>query len=110
MPEVLIPLPVILGQRTDAFTGETKEVRVSYKLVKRDGHVAGWWMDLENGPTGYESARVENLRKMAEDGRDWYACAGTAQRWDKLVITSRSLGIVVGRFDELVETAERANA
>lgn len=56
--------------------------------VDEEGYLDGLVLAIEEGgPTGYESFNIDeyaNWPRMIRHG--WTACAGTAGRWDRLVI------------------------
>lgn len=81
------------GRRWDCYTDEVRDVELQYEI--RTGHDGAQWLHLLNGPTGYESAPLEDLIAKAKDHSEewegWNACAGTPRKWDRLVVTRESI-------------------
>jgi hypothetical protein len=82
----------LTGVRTDAWTGEERQVEVEYEIVSHDSKYAKpgelAFQVTKGGVTGFESFLfVPNdgtLEEMSKTG--WCACAGTPKSWDKLFI------------------------
>lgn len=78
------------GIRTSCMTGAETPVSLSYYL--KTGHDGSLWVYLRGGPTGHESAQLDQLtRYHISVGRGWAACAGSPRCWDELYITAASL-------------------
>lgn len=74
--------------RKNCSTGiETTEVHVA--TVKRAKFDNQLWLYLSPGVTGYESAPVEGL--LEDRYKQWYACAGTPNRYDELLVPEAEL-------------------
>lgn len=54
------------------------------------GYLNSWWIKLEPGVTGYESASVASILSDILPG-SWCACAGTEGSWDKLVVPASEM-------------------
>ncbi len=86
----------IKGTRTNAWTGEKREVELSYYV--KLGYNYHLWFYIEPGVTGYESFEfdTDNLERTNRDGKTikdigWSACAGTKDRWDSLFISAEEI-------------------
>lgn len=88
------PEPVLLqipARRTDCHTGESRIVQVGVEVKYHDS-LAGWWVHIHGGPTGYESAEAKRI--LASDRKSWSACAGTRGRWDSLLLEQDGLAML----------------
>lgn len=78
------------GIRTNCITHLAQRVELEYFI--KTGYDGADWVYLRGGPTGSESARLDQLTTHhIPVGRGWAACAGTPDRWDELYITAESL-------------------
>lgn len=66
--------------RTNLATNGQRLTEVHHATLCKNS--IGWWVKLDPGVTGYESAQVDNVLKTP--GKGWSACAGTPDRWDSL--------------------------
>ena len=69
---------------TNCVSGEVSEVEVSYEITYNDDNLPAF--KLRDGPTGYESFRMDekSISQILENG--WTACMGTNNVWDKIFI------------------------
>lgn len=72
--------------QTDCCSGVEKNSVQTARL--KYGPCNEWWVHIEPGVTGYESASVNDL--LSYDRRcilaGWYCCAGTKGSWDSLLV------------------------
>lgn len=71
-------------KRTNCSTGLVTDEVHTATLVYHEGVLKSWWIKLEPGVTGYESASVEDLLRPCQRADGWSACAGTPGAWDSL--------------------------
>ena len=48
-----------------------------------------WWKIIEGCVTGYESVSCDWIKRYG--AREWHACAGTKDKWDKLIIPKEEM-------------------
>jgi hypothetical protein len=86
------------GVVTDCITGKHKGIDCPWFIEEeKDGKKV---LRLLNGPTGWESWYLEDLRRYWKDSDTFCACAGTEGRWDRLVLDSAAVKeIVFGDFN-----------
>ena len=74
----------LLCKRTNCSTSLIKDEVHTATLVYHAGHLNSWWIKLDPGVTGYESASVNDLLRERQRADGWSACGGTPGSWDSL--------------------------
>ena len=97
--------------RTNAWTGESKDVLVELEKYYSDSLKSQSIKIVKGGFTSYESMRIDRVKRMVKGG--WAACTGTKNCWDMLFLPPESMKEILDwlsveeTIEEVIENVDK---